>query len=132
MSNKTGLYQGQFQPCPKKPNCVSSMVSKDDLVHFIEPIKYAPLSQAVARERLIKVLESQERTAFVSESETYLHLTFKTPLMRFTDDIEFYLPPDEPLIHVRSASRIGYSDWGTNRKRLEAIRSAFKALDQLS
>jgi uncharacterized protein (DUF1499 family) len=46
--------------------------------------------------------------------------------LRFVDDVEFLLVPAERVIHVRSASRVGYSDLGTNRKRVEALRAKFE------
>ena len=55
----------------------------------------------------------------------YLHVEFTTALLRFVDDVEFLLDPDKKLIHYRSASRIGRSDLGTNRRRMEMIRRAF-------
>ena len=59
----------------------------------------------------------------MSESSNYLHYTFTTPLWGFIDDVEFRLDASKQLFHVRSASRIGYSDLGTNRKRIEMIRA---------
>ena len=53
----------------------------------------------------------KEKVQWLSEYENYLHLSFQTPLMKFLDDVEFYLPADVPLIHMRSVSRLGYSDW---------------------
>jgi uncharacterized protein (DUF1499 family) len=46
-------------------------------------------------------------------------------LMGFVDDVEFYVDPAEKVVQVRSASRLGESDLGVNRKRIEAIRSKF-------
>lgn len=128
MAPPIGLNNRTFQPCPNKPNAVSSMAPQDDAIHYIQPINYGSISTDKAKEKLHKALKSQQRTRLITENDHYIHLTFKTPLMRFTDDIEFYFPDDEPIIHMRSASRIGYSDWGTNRKRLEAIRSAFETV----
>jgi uncharacterized protein (DUF1499 family) len=48
--------------------------------------------------------------------------------MGFVDDTEFYFPPDEAIIHVRAAARLGESDLGVNRRRLEQIRLALKDL----
>ena len=53
--------------------------------------------------------------------------------MRFVDDVEFYFPPAESgkiMIQVRSASRVGHSDFGVNRERIEQIRAEFNALPQ--
>lgn len=123
MSPALGLTNQQFQPCSKKPNNVSSMTAPSDPQHFIEPLQYQGTRDSV-QTKLKAIIQSQPRTAFVTEKNDYWHVTFKTAVMRFTDDVEFYFPEGENLVHVRSASRVGYSDWGVNRKRVEALREA--------
>jgi len=56
----------------------------------------------------------------------YLYATFTTRWLRFEDDVEFVVSPAEGFIHLRSASRLGAEDFGTNRRRVEAIRAAFE------
>jgi uncharacterized protein (DUF1499 family) len=63
----------------------------------------------------------------MAEQSDYLHAEMRSLLFRFVDDIEFFLVADKGLIHVRSASRAGYSDFGVNRKRVERIRTAFNS-----
>jgi uncharacterized protein (DUF1499 family) len=75
---------------------------------------------------LKKAIESLERTTVIQESEDYLRMECKSAIMGFVDDVEFYFP-DEKVIHVRSASRLGYSDLGVNRKRVERLRKLFAA-----
>ncbi|MFZ5571338.1 MAG: DUF1499 domain-containing protein [Thermodesulfobacteriota bacterium] len=116
-----GLRDGRLAPCPGKPNCVIS--DANDAEHYIDPIRYTGDRKA-AMQRLKAVAISFDRSRIVSADERYLHMEFKSLVFRFVDDVEFYFP-DEPLIHVRSASRIGYSDLGVNRKRVEAIRAKF-------
>ena len=60
-----------------------------------------------------------------ASDEDSLHVEFTSWLLRFVDDVDAVIDPDAGVIHVRSASRVGYSDLGVNRKRVEAIRSAF-------
>jgi uncharacterized protein (DUF1499 family) len=48
--------------------------------------------------------------------------------MGFVDDVEFFLDEGANVIHVRSASRLGQSDLGVNRKRVETIRAKFNEL----
>jgi len=67
-----------------------------------------------------------DRTVIVTENDTYLHVECKSAMMGFVDDVEFYFP-QEKVIHVRSASRLGYSDLGVNRKRVEQLRELFTA-----
>jgi len=108
-----------IKACPKSPNCVSSLA--EDAEHAIAPMTYTG-SRAEAMVRLKRVLASMKRTAIVSETEEYLHAESTSLIFRFVDDVEFYFPADEKTIHMRSASRVGYSDLGVNRKRLEEIR----------
>ncbi|WP_420597789.1 DUF1499 domain-containing protein [Neptuniibacter sp.] len=72
--------------------------------------------------------------ATVTETEgNYIRVKFVSLIFRFVDDVEFLIlekGPNEVLIHVRSASRLGYSDFGVNRKRVEKIRSRFSELNE--
>lgn len=62
------------------------------------------------------------RTKLVDEDESYLHFEFTSLLLRFVDDVEFLFDEKIGTIHFRSASRIGYGDFGVNRRRMEEIR----------
>lgn len=119
-----GVRNGRLAPCPDTPNCVASQDA--DEKHHIEAISYKT-SKAEAFARLRQIVSSRKRVTLIQESNDYLHAEFRSRIMRFADDVEFYLPDGEPVIHVRSASRVGYSDLGANRKRIEHIRSLFKA-----
>lgn len=117
-----GVTDGRLSPCPGKPNCVSS--SAKDEKHAIQPFTYDSAKDK-ALEALISVLSKHERATIVVQRDDYLHIEFKSKLFGFVDDVEFYFPVDEHLIQVRSASRIGYSDLGVNRKRIEQLRIEF-------
>jgi uncharacterized protein (DUF1499 family) len=120
---KLGLNDGQLMPCPKTPNCVNSQAV--DEKHFIQPIRFMGARQEAQR-ALIKLLEADKRTKIRVAEEDYIRAEFTSMIFRFVDDVEFYLLPieaEQTIIHVRSASRIGYSDFGVNRKRVEQIRS---------
>jgi uncharacterized protein (DUF1499 family) len=120
-----GIQNGRLTSCPASPNCVSSDAAADD-THFIAP--YRLQTQAAAGwSRLAKVVSSLPRTTVVSVTEDYLHAECKSLIFRFVDDLEFHLRPDESLIAVRSGSRLGYSDLGVNRRRVEQIRDALRA-----
>jgi uncharacterized protein (DUF1499 family) len=125
MAPKIGLVNNQLQPPPNSPNCRSSMTQPDDSKHYIAPLTYTD-SLEVAKKKLMNVLKSMAHSHLIKQDEQYWHFEFRTPMLKFTDDVEFYFPAEPGLIHMRSASRVGYSDWGTNLKRLETIRSAFK------
>ena len=118
-----GVTQGKLSPCPDSPNCVSSQSS--DPSHFVEPLSYTD-SRPESKARLLKIIESLARTTIIADTPTYIHAEFTSLIFRFVDDVEFYFEEGKNLIHVRSASRVGYSDLGMNRKRIEAIRKKFE------
>ncbi len=118
-----GVESGRLKPCPSSPNCVCSADS--DQEHGIAPIAWAK-SPAEAIAALKQVIQSMERTAIIVESGDYLQAEFTTKLMGYVDDVEFYVK--DGVIQVRSASRLGKSDLGVNRKRIEAIRSALQGI----
>jgi uncharacterized protein (DUF1499 family) len=112
-----------LKPCPSSPNCVSSLA--EDVPHRVPPLSWTgELTQAKARLRQA-VLAAGDAT-FVVEADTYWHLEFRSRVFRFVDDVEFLFDREHRLIHVRSASRVGYSDLGVNRKRVETIRARFR------
>jgi uncharacterized protein (DUF1499 family) len=114
-----------LKTCPKSPNCVSSQAA--DPEHAIAPLSYSA-SRAEAMARLKKVLASLKRIEIVNERDDYIHAEAKSLIFRFVDDIEFYFPAAQKVIHVRSASRVGKSDLGVNRKRVEEIRKLFNEM----
>ncbi|MEM7813147.1 MAG: DUF1499 domain-containing protein [Planctomycetota bacterium] len=125
-ATEPGVTDGRLAPCPDKPNCVCSHADADDAVHAIDPLTLTgDPSDAIARLR--DVIDAMPRTSVVEQSDTYLRVEFKTLLMRYVDDVECLLDADAGVIHIRSASRVGYSDLGANRKRVEAIRAAWEA-----
>jgi uncharacterized protein (DUF1499 family) len=120
-----GLKNNLLVACPRSPNCVLSQAS--DAKHKIKPIYYSTSVEA-AKEKLIKVIQSMDATRIITQNKVYWHVKFTTRWLRFIDDVEFYFPESEALIHLRSASRSGYWDLGANRKRVEEIRSRFEEL----
>lgn len=114
-----------LKACPSSPNCVSTQAA--DPKQAIAPLVY-PESRAQALARLKRVLASMKRTTIITERDDYLHAEARSLIFRFVDDIEFYLPENQKVIHVRSASRVGYSDLGVNRKRVEEIRKRFNEM----
>lgn len=118
-----GVEQGKFAPCPPSPNCVSSQ--SVDAEHQIEPFTYKDDSET-AFKQIQTILENTENAAIIKDETNYIYAEFTSPLMGFVDDVEFYLDEQETLIQVRSASRLGESDLGVNRKRIETIREQFQ------
>ena len=107
-------------PCPKTPNCVSSLEEKNG-GHYIEPIHFSGDS-AAAQVNLIAIIDSLRRAQVVAVQTGYIHAEFTSAILRFVDDVEFYFDERQKVIQVRSASRVGYSDLGVNRRRVETIR----------
>ena len=120
-----GIQDGKLSPCPSTPNCVVSQ--GDDPDHAIAPIAYTG-SRENALELLTKVLGVVPRTEIVTQQENYIRVKSTSRILGFVDDTEFHLPEDEPVIHVRAAARLGESDLGVNRRRLEQIRFALRDL----
>ncbi len=124
-----GIKAGKLAPCPSTPNCVSSQ--SQDAQHKIAPLTYTGNAKAAFAD-LKKIVEQQERTHIVNATDTYLYAEFATPILGFVDDVEFWLDRAHKAIQVRSASRLGESDLGVNRKRLESIRSQWQKQRQPS
>lgn len=117
-----GLTDTGLHPCPDSPNCVTSQGG--DRKHGIAPIAYQT-GRAEAYATIRQIVSQEKGATIVTETQNYLHAEFRTKIMKFVDDVEFWFPADQAVIHVRSASRLGYSDLGANRKRVERIRTLF-------
>ena len=120
-----GLKNNLLAACPKSPNCVLSQ--KSDPKHQILPIRYAG-SLEDAKDILNHVIQSMDDARIITQDEVYWHIEFTTRWLRLIDDVEFSFVEAEALIHLRSASRMGYWDFGVNRNRMKGIRSKFKKL----
>lgn len=105
--------------CPATPNCVCSQ--ETDGGHRIEPLAIGDDTD-LAWQALRKTLLDDPTISVITSTPRYIRAEAKTRLLRFTDDVEFLLDPEAGVIHMRSASRIGFSDLGKNRRRLEALR----------
>ncbi|MEB3229203.1 MAG: DUF1499 domain-containing protein [Synechocystis sp.] len=125
--NNLGVTNQQFAPCPDSPNCVSSQAPMGDKEHYIAPLTYDSERQT-AKETIVKILSVVPRTSIVEQTDDYLRAESTSRLMGFVDDLEFYFPPNKTVIEWRSASRLGESDLGVNRRRLEQIRLALADL----
>jgi uncharacterized protein (DUF1499 family) len=109
--------------CPKSPNCVSSQGA--DPEHAVAPLTYTGAASAAMAD-LRKIITGMKRAVIISETNTYLHIEFTSAIFRFVDDVEFLVDDTEKKIHIRSASRIGYSDFGVNRGRVGKIGNAWE------
>jgi uncharacterized protein (DUF1499 family) len=121
-----GLSKGQLIECGKNPNCVSSQTTQSSM-------RIAPINASDTPEltwlMLRDLVETIPQAILITENETYRHYQFTTPLMGFIDDVELLYDRKKQLIQVKSASRVGQSDFGANRKRVELLREGLnKAL----
>ena len=114
-----GVTNGRLAPCRRTPNCVSSQADPSDAEHYIAPLKGTI-------EAVRKAVASMPRATIVSEKENYLYAEFRSRLLGYVDDVEFY--SDGSAIQVRSASRLGRRDFGVNRSRVERLRALLNSL----
>lgn len=114
-----GVRNGSLKAAPSSPNAVSSQATD---AHQIAPLAVKG-SQEQAMKALKAIVEGTPNARIVETKPDYLYAEYASSLLGFVDDVEFYFPPNAKVIHVRSASRLGYSDLGVNRKRIEAIRA---------
>ncbi len=116
----SGLANGQLSPCPEKPNCISSESAPSD-DHAVAALAITPF---MGEEPLLKVKEVIELLGgdVNYSDETYMASTFTSTLFGFVDDVELRFDQGNNLLHVRSSSRVGYSDFNVNRRRVERIR----------
>jgi uncharacterized protein (DUF1499 family) len=113
-----GVRDGKLAPCKRSPNCVSSQANPSDEEHYIAPIHGT--MEAVRR-----AVQAMPRTTIVSQRENYLYAEFRTKLLRYVDDVEFFF--DGRVVQVRSCSRLGRRDFGVNRRRVEKLRRLVEA-----
>jgi uncharacterized protein (DUF1499 family) len=120
---RLGLKRRKLQPCPGKPNCVCS--EYEGAVAYVAPIVFMGEPDA-AWQRLQSVIGKLSRAKVIETAADYVRAEFTSRILRFVDDVEFRLDRQSGVIQVRSASRIGYSDMGVNRRRVEEIRALFE------
>ncbi len=124
-----GVNNGRLAAPSPTPNSVTSQVDlypghPQTSYARIAPLKYEGDGRA-ALSRLSILIKQMDRTRVVIERPDYLYVQFQTPWLRFIDDAEFWLDANNGVIQLRSASRIGESDLGLNRQRIEEIRTRF-------
>jgi uncharacterized protein (DUF1499 family) len=121
------IFLSQFQlsveartlaECPSSPNCVSSQSASPS--HKIEPLAFKGTAEDF-KNLIAYLAEKMPRVKIVTQESNFAHLEFTTLILRFVDDVELVFDETNSIIHVRSASRVGYSDLGANRKRVGEI-----------
>ncbi len=119
---RLGVENGRLHDCPGSPNCVCSHTPGGE--HGIPPLTFRD-DWPSAKARLLQVVQSLPRTRVKTDNDVYLHIECTSLIFRFVDDLEFLADPATGTLHVRSASRVGSSDLGVNRHRVESIRARF-------
>lgn len=117
-----GVREGRLKPCPSRPNCVNSQATEEG--HRIAPLEIRGRVEE-ALPKLRALIDAMPRTRVVTHAPDYLRVEFTSRVFGFVDDVEFSLDAAAGVVHVRSASRVGYSDLGVNRRRVETIREQF-------
>ncbi|AZQ84730.1 DUF1499 domain-containing protein [Colwellia sp. Arc7-635] len=123
-----GISNGQLTQCPDKPNCVNSFATGSE--KFIEPIVIVGKRNEIEKD-IVKIVTELENTKITVTEPNYVRAEFTSKVFGFVDDVEFYFPDTEAkdtIIHIRSGSRVGYSDLNVNRERVELLRLKLSAL----
>ena len=126
-----GVHDGRL----KSPSMTENSVSSQAALYPGHPQRrYAEIAPLPVKgdgyatlARIKTIVEHMAGAKVVKSERDYLYVQFTTPLMKFVDDAEFWFDPANNVIQVRSASRVGRSDFGVNRKRIEAVRAALAA-----
>ena len=118
-----GVSDGELAPCPSSPNCVSSDAT--DPEHRVEPFLLAG-DPADAWPVISEEVARLPRTTLVDQTTSYLHAECASAVFRFVDDLELQLRAASNVVAIRSASRVGRSDLGVNRRRVERLREALR------
>jgi uncharacterized protein (DUF1499 family) len=116
------MTEGKLAPCPDSPNCVSTQSEKKG--HAMKPLPYLRTREA-SREKILSILKDMKRTEIVKLTESHIHVECRTVLLHFTDDVAFFLDDTTRVVHFRSASRVGYYDFGLNRRRMKRISEKY-------
>lgn len=127
--NYLGLFDGRFVACPESPNCISSFAAVDDAEHYFPPWATSDDPQQ-DWQQLLQLIKAESRLSIIEHDGAYLYVEARTPIMRYVDDLQWYLDEKQRRIYVYSASRLGYSDLGKNRSRMERLKSLWQARKQ--
>lgn len=120
--SESGAGESTFFQCPTSPNCVSTEVKKNDEQHYVKPFNSIDGSEKIWA-KIKEVVLSMPRTKIVEEKQYYFRAEATSLIFKFVDDLELSFCPKTKIISVKSASRVGYSDMGVNRKRVETLRT---------
>jgi uncharacterized protein (DUF1499 family) len=125
-SPKLGVESGQLKPLSSRPNAVSTQAKSESKRVAAIAFK-GSADQYLAK--VAAVIDGMPGAEIKQKEGAYLYAVFTTPLMRFRDDVEIFLDDTAQELHFRSASRVGYSDMGANKKRYHAFASALAGVE---
>ena len=120
-----GLVNEQLSKCSANPNCACSEFEEDE-PHYIEPIQLSLTDDSKILENIKTTLQKMNGTV-ITEDDSYISATFTSNIFGFIDDFEIRIDRRQKLIHIRSASRVGRSDFGANIKRINLIKKELRA-----
>ena len=126
-----GLRDGKLKPPSNSPNSVSSQTDLWPAHPQADHARIAALALVgdgqeagpATMARIQAIVQATSGATVVKAEPGYLHATFSTRLLKYTDDVEFWFDAANRVVQVRSASRLGRKDFGVNRARVEAIRA---------
>jgi uncharacterized protein (DUF1499 family) len=137
-----GLRGDRLAACPETPTCVSSQAGSGD-EHYIEPLPLGdaatihdrlvdavtgldalPPEQGFGAERWLRQLQRVAEVQMPTANANYVYATYRLPWVGLIDDLELSVDREAGVVHLRSASRVGNSDLGINRLRVEMLREA--------
>jgi uncharacterized protein (DUF1499 family) len=126
-----GVRDGKLRPPSKTPNSVSSQADLWVQHPMQDYARIAPLalqgSGSDTLAKIARIVEAMPGAQVVERRDDYLYVRFTTRWMKFVDDAEFWFDPQNKVVQLRSASRVGRKDFDVNRQRIEAIRQALLA-----
>lgn len=118
-----GLLAGKLHPCPTTPNCVNSELHLD-AAQYIEPLAITSETSAAVLAN-IEIAIADSGGVITTRQKNYLAATYRSSLFGFIDDLEIRIDTEQHQLHFRSASRVGKSDFGANRKRVEKLKAGY-------
>ena len=129
-----GVRDGKLKPPSSTENCVTSQAGlhpehPQQEYATIDPIALLDGDQdgTATLARIEEVITAIDGAEVVKSDGDYLHAEFTSKGLKFVDDAEFWFDPEQKVIQVRSAARLGRKDFGMNRKHIETVRSALGA-----
>ncbi|BFR47959.1 DUF1499 domain-containing protein [Nitratidesulfovibrio sp. HK-II] len=114
--------------CPGRPNCVITQAEgavRDG--QYIDPLPFTGEAGHAMR-RLAVALAAQPGCTVVDKDGLTLRAECRSKVFGFIDDVVCTADPEASVVHLRSAARTGWWDFGVNRDRAEQLRRKFLGL----